>query len=395
MSTIFATLWMKTCLHIYSEQYWSYICGNSKIYKLMSHIPSPTVNVNTQDFHKTLRKRVNAYFKSKNIDKHGNAAMKYKTVAMLAIYFVPYFFVLSGIISNWWLLVPFAIMGFGMAGIGLSVMHDANHGAYSRNRPFNDWVSRIVNLVGGYDTNWRIQHNVLHHTYTNIDGMDEDIDPGGVLRFSPHQPVKSFHRFQHYYAWFLYGLMTIIWATTKDYKQLYRYEKMDLFKTQNTTFRKEFVRLTIYRVFYYFYVIGIPLLFGVSPWIVLVGFLLMHFIAGFMLGIIFQPAHVMETSEFPEPSTKDDIVRDSWAEHQLRTTTNFAPDSKFFSWYVGGLNFQIEHHLFPNICHIHYKKISSIVKETAQEYNLPYNVQPTFMKALVAHGKMLKKLGQA
>ncbi len=366
----------------------------SNLNKIMSHIPSPTATINTKDFHKILRKRVNEYFKTKNIDKHGNAAMKVKTVAMLAIYFTPYIFILTGLVSNWWLLVPFAVMGFGMAGIGLSVMHDANHGAYSRNRSFNDWVGRVVNLVGGYDTNWRIQHNVLHHTYTNIDGMDEDIDPGGVLRFSPHKPVKPFHRYQHYYAWFLYGLMTLIWATTKDFKQLYRYEKLDLFKTQNTTFRKEFVRLVIYRAFYYFYVIGIPLLFGVNIWIVLAGFLVMHFIAGFILGIIFQPAHVMETSDFPEPANKDEIVRETWAEHQLRTTTNFAPDSKFFSWYVGGLNFQIEHHLFPNICHIHYKKISSIVRDTAKEFNLPYNVQPTFMKALVEHGKMLKKLGR-
>ena len=366
----------------------------------MSHNPSPTqaINtqaINTQDFHKILRKRVNAYFKTKNIDRHGNSAMIVKTIAMCAIYFVPYFFILTGVVSNWWLLIPFAVMGFGMAGIGLSVMHDANHGAYSRNRTFNNWVGRIVNLVGGYDTNWRIQHNVLHHSYTNVDGMDEDIDPGGILRFSPHKPVKSIHRYQHIYAWFLYGLMTLIWATTKDFKQLYRYDKMDLFKTQNTTFKKEFVRLVIYKAFYYLYVVGFPLMMGVNPWIVLVGFLLMHFIAGFILGIIFQPAHVMETSEYPDPETSKDIVKEGWAEHQLRTTTNFAPESKFFSWYVGGLNFQIEHHLFPNICHVHYKKISKIVKETAEEYNLPYNVQPTFMKAIIEHGKMLKKLGQA
>lgn len=362
----------------------------------MSHtIQAPPAGTTSKDFQKTLRKRVNAYFKEKKIDRHGNSAMKVKTIVMVLIYFVPFALILSGVIPGWWNLIPFAVMGFGMAGIGLSVMHDANHGAYSRNRKFNDWVGRIVNLVGGFDTNWRVQHNVLHHSYTNVDGMDEDIDPGGILRFSPHAPKKAIHKYQHIYAWFLYGLMTIIWATTKDFRQLWRYEKQDLFKTQNTTFKKELIRLLIYKTFYYIYIIGLPIALGVSPWIVIVGFFLMHFIAGFILGIIFQPAHVMETSEFPQPENPSDVLGQGWAEHQLRTTTNFAPKSRLFSWYVGGLNFQIEHHLFPNICHVHYKDISEIVKKTAREYNLPYNVQPTFMRALIEHGKMLKKLGTA
>lgn len=359
----------------------------------MSQVQTPISPNRSKEFQKTLRKRVNSYFKERNIDRYGNRAMKVKTIFMLSLYFIPFFLILTNVLPGAWALLGYALMGFGMAGIGLSVMHDANHGAYSRNRSFNDWVGRVVMIVGGFDTNWRIQHNVLHHSYTNVEGMDEDIDPGGVLRFNPHAPKKSFHKYQHYYAWFLYGLMTLIWATTKDFKQIYRYEKMDLFKTQGTTFRKEMTRLIIYKVLYYAYVVGIPLALGISPWIILGGFLIMHFIAGFILGIIFQPAHVMETSEFPQPENPADVVKNGWAEHQLRTTTNFAPKSKWFTWYVGGLNFQIEHHLFPNICHVHYHKISDIVKKTAQEYNLPYNSHPTFIGALKEHGRMLKKLG--
>jgi linoleoyl-CoA desaturase len=223
--------------------------------------------------------------------------------------------------------------------------------------------------------------------------MDEDIDPGGVMRFSPHAPKKPHHKYQHLYAWFLYGLMSLIWVTTKDFKQIYRYEKQGLFQTQNTTFKKEFIRMVIYKVIYYGYIIVLPLALGLSPWLVFGGWLLMHFVCGFMLGIIFQPAHVMETSEFPKPEDPAEILRQGWAEHQLRTTTNFAPKSKWFTWYVGGLNFQIEHHLFPNICHVHYHKISDIVKKTAREYGIPYNEHKTFLSALIEHGRMLKKLG--
>lgn len=359
----------------------------------ISATPTPTVTT-AQSFQKILRKRVNSYLKENNIDRHGDASMKFKTIAMVAIYFVPYLLIATQVISGWWALIPFAVMGAGLAGIGTSVMHDANHGAYSRNRSFNDWVGRIVNLVGGFDTNWKIQHNVLHHTYTNVSGVDEDIDPGALMRFSPHAPVKKFHRFQHIYAWFFYGLMTLAWVTTKDFRQLHRYKEMDLMKTQNTTYARELRRLLLYKIFYYVYVVGIPIALGVPVPVMIVGFLMMHFIAGFLLGIIFQPAHVMETSDYKEGNLENPPVHEDWAIHQLRTTTNFAPDNKLLSWYVGGLNYQIEHHLFPNICHVHYPKISGIVKETAEEFGVPYNVQPTFIRAIIEHGKMLKKLGE-
>jgi linoleoyl-CoA desaturase len=295
--------------------------------------------------------------------------------------------------NPWFIMGLWITMGFGMAGLGLSVMHDANHGAYSSKEKVNKFVGYILFFLGGSDVNWRIQHNVLHHTYTNVTGMDEDINPGVVMRFSPHEKRRWMHRFQHIYAWFLYGLMTLMWFTTKDYKQAIRYEKMGLTATQKISFRKHIIVLIFGKLLYGMFTIGLPLMFSpVSWWLTIVGFLVMQFISGVTLGAIFQPAHVVPTSDYPVPDESGNINAD-WAVSQLYNTANFAPGAKMLSWYVGGLNYQVEHHLFPNICHIHYSKISKIVKETANEYDLPYHSYKTFGRALAEHTRMLYRLG--
>jgi len=318
-----------------------------------------------------------------------------KTAFMISLYFIPYLLMMTGVVTNTWAIMSmWAIMGFGAAGIGLSIMHDANHGAYSANKNVNKYLGRLLNVVGGSAFTWKIQHNVLHHSYTNIDGMDEDIAPVKVLRFSPHQERYGWHRFQHFYAWFFYGLMTIAWITVKDFKGLYHYRSLGLVKDDPKAFRQRIASTVLTKVVYYAYALVLPLiLLPTAWWQTVLFFLLMHFITGLTLGMIFQPAHVMPETEFPLPDDEGQM-ENNWAIHQLLTTTNFAPKAKLFSWYVGGLNYQIEHHLFPNICHIHYQKLSKIVKQTAEEYGLPYHVQPTFYEAVRKHAVMLRDLGR-
>lgn len=345
------------------------------------------------EFYKTLQKRVRGYFKENKISKYGNFSMILKTIAMLTFYLAPLALLTFLFESTWLIFAMWVVAGFGMAGVGLSIMHDANHGAYSKHKKVNSFVGAVLYLTGGSDAMWRIQHNVLHHTYTNVTGMDEDIDPGKVMRFSPHEERLPMHKYQHIYAWFLYGLMTIMWITVKDFKQLYRYKQMGLTQTQSGSFNKLLFITIISKIAYYAVFLAIPLIFSAAPWYVTVlGFLSMHYITGVILGAIFQPAHVVPSSNYPMPDESGNIKAD-WAVSQLFNTANFAPNSKLFSWYVGGLNFQVEHHLFPNICHIHYKKISKIVKQTAEEFNLPYNSEKTFVDALRVHGQMLKTLG--
>ncbi|MCB9195432.1 MAG: acyl-CoA desaturase [Flavobacteriales bacterium] len=352
-------------------------------------------NKQSPEFFKELSKRVNQYFKSNNISKYGNLNMKLKTVFMLSLYLTPFVLMVTGVVTNIWLIIlMWAIMGLGMAGIGLSVMHDACHGSYSKNKRVNNTLGAVLQILGGSDLNWKIQHNVLHHTFTNIDGYDEDIDTNGLMRFSPNQERKKMHRFQAFYAPFLYGLMTFFWVILKDFQGLIRYKEKGLLESQGVKFGPSLTKLIISRILYLGVFLVLPiLLIDVPVWATLLMFFMMHFIAGLSLALIFQPAHVINDTEFFVPN-EDLSVENHWAIHQMKTTANFANRNRLFSWFVGGLNYQVEHHLFPNICHVHYREISKIVKSTAKEYDVPYYEEKTFFGALRNHFTMLDKLGK-
>jgi linoleoyl-CoA desaturase len=348
------------------------------------------------EFFSTLTQRVNHYFKVNNIERTANTHMIIKTIFMFVLYWTPYFLVISGnFTSTWSLLGLVTLMGLGTAGIGLSVMHDANHGSYSKKAWVNNLLGFSLNMIGGNAFNWKVQHNVLHHTYTNVHDVDEDISPRGVLRMAPGSDWKPFHRFQHLYAWPLYGLLTIVWIVAKDIGRLNRYDKDGLVKKQKTTAAMEWTILIFSKLVFISYYFVLPtLIVPELQWYhPIIGFVVMHYIAGFILAIIFQPAHVIDGTEYPVPDD-DGQLENNWAIHQLHTTTNFGRKHRAFSWYVGGLNYQVEHHLFPNVCHVHYRAIAPIVEQTAHEFGLPYKSKETFASALVAHFVLMKKLGQ-
>jgi linoleoyl-CoA desaturase len=351
---------------------------------------------NGEGFYDSLKKNIDNFFKENNIAPTGNRKLYLKTVAMMLLFFVPGVLIITGVgaASTGLFFGLWFLMGMGMIGIGCAVHHDSNHGSYSSNKTVNKIIGDVVNVVGGYDVTWRIQHNVLHHTYTNIEGLDEDIDAGGLLRFSPHSPKLAMHKYQHIYGWFLYCLLTLQWVTYKDYRLLFIYEKKGLLKNQKISLRKALIELTIYKVIYFGYILVLPIMFSGMSWqYVVAGFLLLHAVAGLGLSCIFQLAHVLESSEFPLP-TEDRKMDNSWAIHQMENTANFSPRSHWMFWFVGGLNYQVEHHLFPHISHVHYPEISKIVKSTAEQYGVPYKVMPTFANALLLHFRMLKKMGE-
>lgn len=357
--------------------------------------PSSIKFGNTQrEFITVLNKRVNEYFRSNNLSRHANAEMKFKTAFMTSLYFIPYFLIVGQVVTGTpGLLAMVALMGFGLAGIGLSVMHDANHGAYSTKRWLNNLIGYSLNLLGATSFNWKMQHNVLHHSFTNVFEEDEDISPRGALRLAPQSDWKPAHRYQYIYAWFLYGLMTLVWVIFKDFSRLTKYHKNGLIKAQKADIRREWAILGLTKVAYIGYAFVIPVM--VTPllwWQVLLGIVVMHYIAGFILAIIFQPAHVIEGTEYPVPDENKSFEH-NWAVHQLLTTTNYGNKSRWLSWYVGGLNFQIEHHLFPNVCHVHYRNLSPIVKATAGEFGLPYKSYGSFWSAISGHARQLRQLG--
>lgn len=343
------------------------------------------------NFFVCLKNRVDAYFKEAQIPKHGNSSMLYKTASMLSLYLVPYLLILTGWFSVGSMFLLVFVMALGKAGIGMSVMHDANHGAYSASKWLNTLMGNMYYLLGGSPKNWKIQHNVLHHTYTNVHEVDEDIETKVILRLSPYAPLKSIHKYQHFYALGLYCLMTFS-MLIKDFVKVFRYRQYNL-RPKNTSIWTDMLGEVVGKVIYLFFTLAVPYYCLNLPfWGIFIGFLWLHFIAGFILSVVFQLAHViMETDHFEVEGNAS--LENTWAIHQLKTTANFAPKSRFLNWYVGGLNFQVEHHLFPHICHIHYPKLAQIVKKTAAEFGLPYHEQPTFWSAFKSHLLMLKQLG--
>lgn len=347
------------------------------------------------EFIRELREKVKSYFEENKISTYGNSGIYIKSALMSVLYFLPFLAMLSGAISNVWIILTcWIIMGIGMAGMGMVLMHDANHGTWSRYSWLNNLLGRSLYLFGGFPTTWKQQHNIQHHGFTNIEGQDEDIKSVGLLRFSPHQPLKKIHRFQHYYAWLFYGLMTISWISIKDFKQIIRYKKEKVNLNTKKSYDRLMFDLIVSKILYYGIFLILPLVLVPIAWYwTLLFFLIMHFVSGFLLTIIFQTAHVMPDSAYPLPDEKG-TVDNNWAIHQLSTTSNFSPNGRIFSWLIGGLNYQVEHHLFPNISHVHYRKISRLVKNTAQKYELPYHSQPSFVRAVWEHGKMLRMLGK-
>ena len=347
------------------------------------------------DFTTELRNSVNEYFKKNNIQPYGNQKIYLKTIFMVLLYLTPFALMISGLITSASLVLAcWIVMGLGMSGIGMVTMHDANHGTFSKHKWVNRFFGNSMYLLGGYPPNWRYQHNTLHHGYTNIEGHDEDIAPLGILRLSPHRPLKKIHRFQDIYAWLLYSLMTFSWIIAKDFKRFKKYKQMGAKLSNKRKSKSLLVDIILSKVFYYIVFLIIPLLtIPVSWYWVIIGFLLMDFTSGLVLSSIFQTAHVVPTSEYPVPDENGELDN-NWAVHQLYTTCNYAPKSTIFSWLIGGLNYQVEHHLFPNISHIHYRNISGIVQAKAKKYGLPYHVNKNFASAVWQHTKMLKLLGK-
>ncbi|PSR55926.1 acyl-CoA desaturase [Adhaeribacter arboris] len=350
------------------------------------------INSHKSNFFATVRYRVEEHFVEKGVSKHANQVMWLKTIFYLTVSLTLYLLILSNQFGIWSLFTLAVLLGIFNAGIGFNVCHDAIHGSFSANSKLNKALSFIFHLIGANPYVWNLMHNVVHHTYTNIPGHDEDIEVApGLIRLDPQQRVNKLQRFQHLYAIGVYSLASLSWVFRKDYVKFFQ-KKIGHHPTLNHP-KQEYFNLFFYKGLYYFLYIGLPLLvLDITWWQFVIGFLSMHLVEGLVMGLVFQLAHVVEGTDFPVPNEQGNI-EEAWAAHQMHTTANFAIKSKLAGFLLGGLNQQIEHHLFPKVCHIHYPAIATIIKQTAQEFGLPYIENPTFFRAFQSHYRMLKKLG--
>jgi linoleoyl-CoA desaturase len=345
-----------------------------------------------KEFVDQLKMEISDYFKKHNLSIKGNFWLFLKAIVILSVYIVPWIMLIILPLNGWIAVLLCILIGIGEAGVGMNVMHDAAHGSLSRKKWVNNLFQSSMYILGSNIFNWKIQHNLFHHTYTNIYGFDPDIGTKLVIRLNDHSKIRSYHKYQYFYSFFLYGLMTLS-KIVLDVVQLFQYNKSGLTKQQKANPRKEMAILLVSKTLYFLVFIGVPLwLSSFLWWEIVIGFIIVHFTAGIIMSTVFQMAHVVEGAKQPLPDASGTIPHE-WMVHQLHCTSDFAPKNRILGWYIGGLNYQIEHHLFPNISHIHYRKIAPIVQTTATKFGIFYNVKPTFVSALSSHINRLKELG--
>lgn len=343
----------------------------------------------TADFHQQLRNRVTHYFQQRNLRENADSYMVIKTIVLFAVGFGCYGLILANFLPLSILWVLCAIMGAAFAGLGMAVAHDSIHGSYSNNKTINYLLGYTLNIIGGNRYVWSITHNVVHHVYTNVHHVDEDLELAPFIRLSPFEERKPIHRFQHVAAFIAYGFATIFWVFIKDYKKMLQKDLGPYKNKKHPT--QEWVLLIVSKIIYYGYTIVVPLM--IFPfWQWLIGFLTLHFVCGTILGITFQMAHTVSNTD--HAADLEEMNEQAWAVFQMKTTSNFAMKNKFLTWYMGGLNYQVEHHLFPKTCSVHYPAISNIVRQTAEEYHVPYHFNPTFGSAIASHYRFLKRMGR-
>lgn len=344
-------------------------------------------------FYPTVRRRVEAYFTQRALSPHANGAMWAKASFFLVGYVLLYGLIMSNQFGTWSMLGMAIVLGMFAAFIGFNVSHDGLHGAFSSYSWVNRWLGNSFYLLGANPYVWKITHNIVHHTYTNIPGHDEDIELApGLVRLDPREELRSWHRYQQWYTFPLYALASLSWVFRKDYVKFF---KSQIGHHDNSAHPpSEYLKLFASKAIYYAFFLVFPfLVLELAWWQILIGFTLMHLAEGLVLGLVFQLAHAVEGTDFPLPNEQGDI-QNAWAIHQMHTTANFAPRSALAAFLCGGLNRQIEHHLFPKVCHIHYPAIATIVKETAHEFGLPYLENESFGSALASHFRLLQKLGR-
>lgn len=345
----------------------------------------------SQSFHGELKKRISDYFAQAGKSSTGNFSLYSKAIILVISFLFVYIHLVFFTPTAWLAITECVVLGGLTAAIGFNIMHDGMHGSFSRYKWVNQMAGLSLNFLGANNFMWRSKHNIIHHTYTNIEGIDDDIEAKPLLRLCETQKYYKIHRFQHWYFWAAYSMLYIWWVLFTDYKKYF------LRKIGPTPLKKmkpvDHISFWGFKLLHAFLFVALPIyMLGFSTW--LTGFLVYAMFAGFVLSIVFQLAHTVEHTHFPQADITTGKMEDEWAVHQLKTTANFATRNRLISWWVGGLNFQVEHHLFPRVSHVHYPAISKIIKKACQDFGIPYIEYPKMRLAVVSHVAHLKNLSR-
>jgi linoleoyl-CoA desaturase len=344
------------------------------------------------EFEKELKKRVSVYFEENSVSKKDNARMYLKTFIAVLWVAASYSLLVFAGLPVWGLILAAVSLGVALNALSFNVMHDALHGAYSERPWVNKLMGHFLDLIGGSSYFWYRKHNYFHHSYPNIAGHDDDIEAGIFARLSPHHKRYFFHRFQHIYIWPLYGFLAVKWHLFDDFYTFFT-KKINGHEIDRPG-GWDAVVFFGGKLFFLTMAFVIPLFFYPVLYVI-VFYMLVAFLQGLIMSVVFQLAHCNEDAGFPMHSGETKQMDTSWMVHQLSTTTDFGKDNHFLTWYLGGLNYQVEHHLFPKICHVNYPALSRIVEDTCREYSVTYNAYKGFFSGLRSHYNWLRFLGQA
>ncbi|MEN3327651.1 MAG: linoleoyl-CoA desaturase [Acidobacteriota bacterium] len=341
-------------------------------------------------FQKEVRRRVDDYFRTTGNRQRDCPAMYAKTAVILTL-FAGLYALLVFVAASWWQALPLAVLlGLSVAAIGFNIEHDGAHQAYSSRAWINRVMAMTLDLVGASSYVWHWKHSVVHHTYVNITDHDADIDIAPFGRLTPHQKRFSFHRWQHFYLWPLYGVNVIKWNVYDDFRDVIL-GRVGATRVPRPK-RWELAGFVGGKLVFFTLALGLPLLFH-RAWIVLLFYAVTVSISGLVVSVVFQLAHCVEEAEFPIASEHNHSMENAWAIHQVETTVNFSRRSRVQSWLLGGLNFQIEHHLFPRICHVNYPALSPLVEQTCRDFGLQYREHSSFALGLLSHFRWLRYMG--
>ena len=351
----------------------------------------PKFSNSSQSFHTELKKRISNYFEEVGKSQTGNYSLFIKAVILMVSFAFIYIHLVFFTPNAFWAIVESVLLGGLTAAIGFNVMHDGAHGSFSKYKWVNSVAAFSLNILGGNSFMWNMKHNVVHHAYTNVDGIDDDIDIQPWMRMSETQKKYRLHKYQHLYFWVLYSVLYIFWIFVLDYQKYFK-SKVGTMPLKKMKLSDHLV-FWGFKLFHAFLFIGLPIyMLGFTDW--LISFTIFTCVAGFVLSMVFQLAHTVEHTAFPVADVQTNKMEDEWAVHQIKTTANFATNNPVVSWLVGGLNFQIEHHLFPKISHVHYPAISKIIKQACQEYGLVYIEYPRVRYAVASHVAFLRQMGR-
>ena len=341
-------------------------------------------------FFQSIKQSVNSYFAENNIKPTGDWRLFHKAVLLIPLAVIVYLFLLIADYSALTGVLLSVFLGLVLVSIAFNVMHDACHGSFSAKKWINELMGLTMNALGSNAYMWKVKHNVVHHTYTNVDGIDDDIAKSPLLRQCVTQKWVPAHKYQFIYMFFLYMGSTILWIFLTD---LIKYFSKKIVVTNMKMPVKEHIVFWFTKFSYLFFYCILPIMvLGWLPW--LIGYLVVNVTMGLVLSIVFQLAHVVEKTEFLHVTEEEAVkVDEPWAVHQVKTTCNFAIKNPIITWFSGGLNHQVEHHLFPGVSHIHYPAISKIVKSYCEKFNYPYHNYETMSSAILSHIKVMKQLG--